>query len=48
MLQHAHSFILQTCVDATVYAIPGVVGGIAIVDAIISDVDNAPLQQQYA
>ena len=29
----------QTAVDACVYAIPGVVGGIALVDSFIADAD---------
>jgi hypothetical protein len=38
--------------DATVYAIPGVVGGVAIVDSIIADAGTEPLtdweySQQY-
>mmetsp|Transcript_77340 Transcript_77340/g.113277 ORF Transcript_77340/g.113277 Transcript_77340/m.113277 type:complete len:128 (+) Transcript_77340:55-438(+) len=37
----------QTVVDCSVYAIPGVVGGVAIVDSIIADPDNEDYAGDY-
>lgn len=50
--KHDAVVVGQTCMDATVYAIPGVVGGVAIVDSIIADAGTEPLtdweySQQY-
>ncbi|EKX49996.1 hypothetical protein GUITHDRAFT_104393 [Guillardia theta CCMP2712] len=34
--------VAQTFVDCGIYAIPGVVGGIAIVDSMVADPENEP------
>ena len=45
--KHDAVVVSQTITDCTVYAIPGVVGGFAIVDSIIADPDNEEFQQEY-
>jgi len=47
MHTHTHAPTPQTVLDCSVYAIPGVVGGVAIVDSIIADPDNEHYAGDY-